>query len=364
MSWRVYYRQHGRLHRITIAHYPAVGVAKARKLAIKTKGGVFDGAHPVADRKAIRETWAETVGALIDAYGKSPAAKQRRWSEKSRMLENEIRPGWGDRRVKDIARRDVRILIEAKAQTAPVMANRLLATISAVFNFALDREWCEANPAARLKKPGQEGRRERVLTRNEIRELWVALTAPDPKRFVAAGVTLPHRAELDAFRMLLLGGQRLTETCTMRWSDLDLDSGWWTIPSVTAKNAQPHRVPLTEHMAKLLNVIKADGNRDLIFVFSRTPGASVAARSKKVAAILSRALGFSFTAHDLRRTTASYVAEAGVPRFNIACLLNHKSVTRHGVTSRYDLYQYDAEKRAALEVWMGVLAPLVGKEPR
>jgi site-specific recombinase XerD len=80
------------------------------------------------------------------------------------MFENEIRPSWGERRVKDVSRRDVRALIETKAEKAPIMANRLLATASTLFNFALDREWCEANPAARLKKPGEEGRRERVLS--------------------------------------------------------------------------------------------------------------------------------------------------------------------------------------------------------
>jgi integrase len=108
-------------------------------------------------------------------------------------------------------------------------------------------------------------------------------------------------------------------------------------------------------MVELLTARKADAKRDSIFVFSRTPGTSVAARAKKVAAVLSKSLGFTFTAHDLRRTVASYVAEAGVTRFNIACLLNHKSVTRHGVTARYDLYAYDREKQSALDAWMTVL---------
>ncbi len=62
-------------------------------------------------------------------------------------------------------------------------------------------------------------------------------------------------------------------------------------------------------------------------------------------------VSFHFRAHDLRRTAASYMGEAGVDRFHIAHVLNHRSVTHKTVTAIYDRYRYDKEKRAALERW-------------
>ena len=74
------------------------------------------------------------------------------------------------RRVADIRRRDVRELVEQKAQTAPIQSNRVLDRISALLTFAVDQDWIEANPAWRIKKPGPERSRDRVLTRDERRE--------------------------------------------------------------------------------------------------------------------------------------------------------------------------------------------------
>jgi hypothetical protein len=39
----------------------------------------------------------------------------------------------------------------------------------------LDREWIAANPASRIPEPGEEASRDRVLSDNELRELWAAL---------------------------------------------------------------------------------------------------------------------------------------------------------------------------------------------
>jgi integrase len=47
--------------------------------------------------------------------------------------------------------------------------------------------------------------------------------------------------------------------------------------------------------------------------------------------------------HDLRRTAASFMASGGVPRFVISRILNHSE--EKGITSVYDRYSYDAEKR-------------------
>ena len=91
------------------------------------------------------------------------------------------RPRWRHRKVKDLTRRDVRDLIEAIADRgAPIMANRTLALVRKMLNFGIERDWIDANPAALLKKPGVEHSRDRVLTADEIRQLWPAFDTLTP----------------------------------------------------------------------------------------------------------------------------------------------------------------------------------------
>ena len=90
----------------------------------------------------------------------------------------------------------------------------------------------------------------------------------------------------------------------------------------------------------------------------------LADRAKKAVAILCKGgVSFHFRAHDLRRTAASYMGEAGVDRFHIAHVLNHRSVTHSTVTAIYDRYRYDKERRAALERWAEVLTEIVDIKP-
>ena len=68
-----------------------------------------------------------------------------------------------------------------------------------------------------------------------------------------------------------------------------------------------------------------------------------------------------WTAHDLRRTVVSRMAELGVTPIVLAHIINHVSVTRAGVTlGVYQTYTYDAEKRAALQLWADRLSAIIG----
>jgi hypothetical protein len=79
-------------------------------------------------------------------------------------------------------------------------------------------------------------------------------------------------------------------------------------------------------------------------------GASVRDRAKKAPARIARVLQIEFRGHDLRRTAATKMAEAGMPRQRISAVLNHVEGGARA-TRVYDRYSYDNEKRAALTIW-------------
>ena len=266
-------------------------------------------------------------------------------------------PAWRHRRVQDMTRRDIRALVDRKAETAPIMANRILARVSRLFSFAVERDWIEANPALRIVKPGDEKSRDRVLSREELRELWPALHQTEAQD--ADGRRLPRLSQTlnDAFIVMLLTAQRCGEVCRMQWREVDLATGWWTIPGDVSKNHDPHRVPLTTPVLEVLQ--RRRFGADDRYVFSNHRHTCVSARAKKAASTLSKGLPFEFRAHDLRRTAASFMGEAGVDRFHIAHVLNHRSVTHSTVTAIYDRYRYDKEKGAALARWSSTLREIV-----
>jgi integrase len=116
-------------------------------------------------------------------------------------------------------------------------------------------------------------------------------------------------------------------------------------------------VPLTAPLVEVLQ--RRRFGADDRYVFSNQEHTCIAARAKKAASRLSKGLSFEFRAHDLRRTAASFMGEAGVDRFHIAHVLNHRSVTHSTVTAIYDRYRYDREKREALEIWTRTLTGIL-----
>src|SRR3546814_4552207 len=100
---------------------------------------------------------------------------------------------WGARRVQEIARRDIRELIDGiEERGAPVAANRTLAAVRKMFNWAVERDILDASPVAGIQPPGAETSRSekhtyelQSLMRNSYTVFFLhnkthyALTIPD-----------------------------------------------------------------------------------------------------------------------------------------------------------------------------------------
>ena len=186
-------------------------------------------------------------------------------------MDCEILPVWRRLRVVDVKRRTVRELVERKARHAPVMANRILSRISAMLTFAMEHDWIESNPAWCIRQPGKERGRDRVLSRDALRGIKEAQKETEAKK--EHGRPKPRLSQTlnDMLIVMLLTAQRRGEVCTMRWQDVDLQNRWWTIPSESSKNADPHRVPLT---ATVFTIVEQTiGFEELSRVTKRPPKA-------------------------------------------------------------------------------------------
>ena len=86
----------------------------------------------------------------------------------------------------------------------PFAANRTLAAIRTMFNWAISRSLLEINPCSHVKPPGQETRRERTLTAAEMQELWPVFAGigyPFGPYFQIALLTAQRRSEVAGYAL-------------------------------------------------------------------------------------------------------------------------------------------------------------------
>ncbi len=337
-SFVVSYRASGRKRLYTLGAYGPLTLDKARDLANRRLGEIIDGIDPLNERRAERgiDTFAHLANSYLERHAKKQkAAKSIR--EDERIIQRELLPQWGSRRVTDIHRRDVIELLDSIVdRSAPIMANRVRALINKIFNFAISRDIVEANPCSQVKQPSREQPRQRIFTDAELKSLWRA--------FEELGPIMGRM-----FKLRLLTLQRGAEIATMRWDDLDLDGAWWTIPPAHAKNKLAHRVPLSgQPLAILTELEEYRHESGWVFPSPTKPSKPMINIGKAAERVKAKSNVADFRPHDLRRTGASRLTGMGLPRLTVAKLLNHVET---GVTAVYDRHSYDAEKRRALDAW-------------
>ncbi len=358
-SWVFMYRFNGKPRRMTLGTYPAVGIADARVKHARNKAdlekGIDPGAAEVEGRRAERS--AETVAYLVEEYLERWAKPRKRSAaEDERTLRKEVVPLWGNRKAKDIKRRDVITLLDGIVDRgSPIQANRTLAVIRKMFNFAISRDILDTTPVAMVRAPAKENQRDRVLSADEIRTLWTGLgTAP-----VSEGLVL---------KLQLATAQRKGEVVGAALDEFNFEENVWTIPAERSKNGQAHRVPLSPLALELIQKAKEHAGESpslfpSIWLFpSPTADGPILARSinRAVYKTLPTVGLENITPHDLRRTAASNMTALGISRLVVSKILNHVET---GVTAVYDRHGYDAEKRHALETWSARLEEIVSGKP-
>lgn len=333
-------RIRGRARRITLGRYPALSVHQARAMAQDVKGKIARGEDPAAERaERHREP---TFGDLADAYLERHAKLHKRsWAEDQRILARYLK-SWRQRRAAEItpieiANRHHRLARES----GRYQANRALALVRSIFNKASNWQiWQQPNPTKGIRMFREE-KRDRFLSREELRRVQAAITAEEDPRWRAY------------FPLSLLLGPRKSELLSARWADFDLKQGVWRIPAT--KSDRPHTLPLSRPAVKILEQLRHANRATSEFVF---PGHGVTGHlvePKAAWARIKRRAGLqNVRLHDLRRTLASVMVARGYGLPLIGKTLNHTNPATTAVYARLDVNQV----RAALDD----IAPLLLEE--
>lgn len=360
-SWAARYRNPaGKPVKLTLGSYhdEVFPLSLARQRLRETLDAVDRGIDPAAAKRAAKAsaevvTLPTTVDDLADVYIRRYLQKQvRRWKAAEGEIDLHIRPRLGKVALPDLSRAHGRQMVQEIAERYPVAANRALARLNALLNWAASEDLIPVNPMLGLKRPTVEAPRERVLTDAELREVWRA----------SDGLGYPAG---ELVKLLILTGQRRDEVRAAPWSEFNLDDRTWVIGTARFKGGRSHLVPLSDAVLERLEAMPFRDRGGFVFA-GRKLGKPFHNMEKPKAALdkaIAEARGEgaepmpAWTLHDLRRTARTGMSRLGIARDIAERVIGHSVGGRLGAT--YDVYEYREEKARALAAWANHISAVV-----
>jgi integrase len=260
------------------------------------------------------------------------------------IMQNYVVRAWRGRTAAEITRADIKALLREIASTKPTQANRVHAVVRKLFRWAADEEIISSSPCQGIARVAEEEDRERVLSDQELRRVWLAA---DQMGFVFG----------DVIKMLLLTAQRRNEVSQMEWSELDLDRAIWTLPAARCKNGHSHEVQLSPQAVNILRSIPRIGDSKYVFTLNGHSPITMSSQLKDKIDALANVPDWRL--HDLRRTAASGMARLRIPPHVLDRILNHVQGSVSGIAKIYNRHDYGNERREALAAWANQLYSLV-----
>src|SRR5262249_35672969 len=243
----------------------------------------------------------------------------------------------------DIHRRDLRALFDQCAdQGMEREAECRRQTVGAMFRWALSQDIIDSDPTAGLKGYDPGTPRDRVLRVEEILTLW---------KWLDCGALSSGAA--DILKLELLTGARCGEISGLRAEEIDRQNWIWTLPSDRSKNKRPRVTPLVGVARQIIEARLAQIQAGPLFTTATGTVLTATHIGHYLLAHSGKLPIDKFTTHDLRRTTATMLAEMGIALDLVAAVVGHeagsketRTLVRHYV--RTDLIE---RKAHALRAW-------------
>jgi len=176
----------------------------------------------------------------------------------------------------------------------------------------------------------------------QVPELWARVVNKKKSNLLTKSATLVQ----------LLTAKRSGEVVNMRWQDVDLDKGEWSVfdPAQT-KTGEPHRCPLPSKAVEILrSVHEVTGFRENVFHRNNKNGRIALDVPRKV---LQVAWGDkNVTAHGTRHTLKTWAMEVGYRKELSEMQLSHEE---QGIEAVYNDADYLRDRKVMMQHWQDYL---------
>jgi len=351
----------GKMRTVAIGLYPEISVKEARDAAARIRselrgGGKIPASVTVDDAPKIDPTTLQDL--LIEAEAKFSRtlkswrliSETNRRSSARRSIESVFKPLL-DKPVESLTAHDLAEVVanyrpqgRQTGQTGSGHVSGTMSYLATVLNWAAHRKRFRPIGAGRQPKlnapdirevfdpklddPTITGLRTRVLTIPEFTAIFPLLTYPRPASLERTQVPPEEDYAYVALRFVLLTAARLSEVTTMKWGDVDWLNGVWMKPDTKGFGTAPRKqsLPLSDKALDLLGSLpRAMKALPSELVFPNANG-GLQMNWDRAGKVIQAATGTSgWTRHDLRRTAATVMLQAGIPVHIIETILNHAS---------------------------------------
>jgi len=372
-TWSLNIRANGVMRRFDVGK--ELGLADARKKATTLRQQINDGGDPTADRREQRSKAVSaklgigTLETVIDAYfadGNGAGLKSK--AEQTKRIK-QVFAAHLKRPAMNVTSSDLQRAVDAYG--AKVAAARAVGYVNPLVKWALKRSLMQG--VFDIEKPMQGAPKQRVLTDDDLASLLPTLTDPYGR----------------CCRMILLTGVRLNEASNATWGQFDIANAIWTIPGearkdtrlqtkrrVRPKAAMP--IPLSRQALLLLEEIRSaelsrrqlEGSGDDIapgdMVFVGQKGGKLDNWDRWLKANFKKSGVDGWSAHALRRTTATLAGQTGAAPHVVSVILGHANLGGQLVAG-YNKSRYETEHAEVLQdvadridEWVRSSAPVSG----
>lgn len=356
----------GKALKIKIGRAETMKCTAARNKAIEISNSAKDGEAPAPARQRIvvPEVKIPTVSEVFSAYMAQEGRHRKSAKEKQRIFDREIKPTLGALTMAEVTQDALAKLVNDKAKTAPVQANRLQALLSRFFRWSTSSVgWSDSmirvNPMMGVIKPTKVTVRKRVLKKHEVVCVLKAC------RQISGMIVDKNRGQWGSTRQWAMAIETLLRTGQRR-SDIlgltheEIEDGIATLSGERHKSGEEHKIVLPMAMIEMAGtsagrVFPTSGNED-------THIKRVRARVAKIA----KEAGFKmehWTLHDLRRTVATTLKDmVDEDERSVASSDDIKKLLGHALQGAIAAYLHEHAlpmKKRVMRVWNAHLDTLL-----
>lgn len=332
-SWSLNIRAQGKMRRFDVGQ--GLGLSDARLKAEDLRRRIKEGADPTAEKRTSRHRThlasqgIGTFGAMVETYFTTGQGAGLSTKDDQLRRIRSVFAAHLNRSAVEVKSSELQLSIDKHG--AKVSAARAAGYLTPILHWAKRRDLVVGD--FNLEKPVQNAPRQKVLTEAELAALLPTFKS--------------HHGVCAKF--MLLTGARITETTAATWSQIDLEAKTWTIPPENLKDtralqARRHKpkvalvIPLSRQAIDLLlearmaevarqqldGPTKENLQKDFLFVGPR--GAKLGNWDRWLKATTAKTGIAGWSAHALRRTTATLAGDLGAPPHIVSVILGHSNV--------------------------------------
>jgi len=350
--WRLRYRFGGKARWLTVGRpYPETGLKEADLEAMRLRRRLAEGVDPAEDRKAEREEQrqkvAQTFGLAANAWHefRSPAWKKRTSDQVREYLDKDLLPKFGHRPLDSIRPAELADFARAieDEREAWDVAMKMRQWAKAIYGFARANGWTTNDPAKDLaalarKRPEPENFAHLPIT--DLPEFLSALEADTGSPLVKYCAMLA-----------LWTANRPGVTRTLKWSELDLEAGVWTIERNREgmKRGYFHVTPLPRQAVEMLREVRQlTGTFEYVFVGRNDPRQPI---SDGAVAGMFKRIGYrgKQTMHGFRHLVSTALNEMGYEADWVERQLAHGDPDK--IRGTYNKAHYLEPRRKMMQDW-------------